>query len=131
MSEDRGSDEPASSVIAAEVESEVAKGGPGLLTLLVEVELPEPRVKLRVDKRGGRRRVAPLGFRAETSAEKETREVVIAETRADLEELLGEPPKWLASAHTFIVKVEPSRVLELAGCDHVRSVRLSRRLSPG
>lgn len=131
MSEDLEAAGSTSPVIAAEVENEIARGGGELLTLLVEVELPEPRVKLRVDRRGGRRRMAPMGFHAESSTESEDRRRVVDETRAHLEAVVGEPPKWLASAHTFIVRAEPSRVLELAACDHVRAVRLSRELAPG
>jgi hypothetical protein len=94
------------------------------ITALVELDLPEPQVKLA-------QRMTPSGLRpvpgaVESRADAESKRT-IEEAASLLTKILGVKPNWLEAAHTFIVTATPQQLKQVVNLPMVRQVRPSRK----
>ena len=100
--------------------------------VLIELDLPEPKVELGSRSTGERGptsetgRIRPFRIVPETEGEQQEKVRRTAHVRDFLTGLLGEPPTWLPAAHTFIAKVTPSQLRQVILGPHVLAVHPNR-----
>ena len=95
-------------------------------SLLVELDIPRPRVRVerdlsRVGLPGSAVGVVPLDKHAQAEARKR-----IDEARELISEVTGEQPPWLDSAGAFVVEADSDQLARLADSPLVRRIYLNR-----
>jgi hypothetical protein len=103
-----------------------AKRGPGTLSVIVQLELPRPRVEMGRSERGGVGALRPRRVETESESEQRSLEDLIARARAFLEQLLGKSPVWLGAARAFGVEASGDQLRAIARSPLVRRIYLSR-----
>ena len=96
--------------------------------VIIELDLPEPKVEFHETQRGGIKSPAPIRVVPETSEEGEEIERRINEAKHFLDDILETPAKWLGAAHAFIADAKPSQIREIARFSLTKAIRPSRTL---
>lgn len=118
-----GADTLQAKVPDAALRASLAGGGSDLLTVIVEVAAPSPKVAVRADRHTGRVRLAPEPRnRGDAVAAKS------AKALGDLiAELTGERPPYLSAARAYVVEATGEQLRRLAASPLVRSIQPNRR----
>jgi hypothetical protein len=104
-----------------ELRSLAMSGSSEQCTVLVELDLPLPFINPERIDLGQHGSKGPVRF-LQPQSDPEDLEQRVDETREALAELIGQPPKWLNSAQTFVVRAAGSQLLSIADLPHVRAV---------
>lgn len=95
------------------------------ISVLVEPDLPRPRVKMRSEQRYG-------GISRRPQSVEETEdgniEKVVHDVGGVLEKVADEPPRWNELSRVFVVDTTTDRVETIARSPHVRRISLNRHL---
>lgn len=102
------------------------RGGAGTLSVIVQLELPRPRVEIERLERGGVGAFRPRVVETESESGQSSLEDSIAQARAFLEQLLDKSPVWLSAASAFGVEASGDQLETIARSPLVRRVYLSR-----
>jgi hypothetical protein len=102
-----------------------------LVDVVIELDLPQWQLIVKRVDRGGVSVRIPASVEFETSSEEEEVERRVAEARAFLEDVLGEPPLWNSSAGSFVASVTPKQLRTVASNPTIKAIWPSRmRWSP-
>ena len=93
--------------------------------VIVQLELPRPRVEMERSELGGIG-VRPERIEPETENERRNADERIAQAKTFLEQLLGRPPVWLGAANAFGVEASGDQLRAIARSPLVRRIYLSR-----
>jgi hypothetical protein len=96
------------------------------VSVLIEVDVPAPRVGFREEPGSGRR--VPAEVLAPTPEEQEAIDATTAAAGRFLEEVLGGPPVWLEAANAFVAATTGSQLQEIARSRLVKAIHPNRRL---
>jgi hypothetical protein len=111
--------------IADEELRRLARTGNGSATVLVELELPEARVRLEGGPSAEGRAWRPVGVEEPSEDEQRAIETVGRQARALLEDLADAPPVELAGGGSYAVRVSGAALDELARSPLVRRIHRS------
>jgi hypothetical protein len=114
----------------ADLRARIERGEGDPVSVILEVDLPPQQLK--VQSREDRLRGQPSIWRGvveESPARRNENAERVARVRADLEEVLGTAPRWLAAARAFTFKGTPAQLRKIAAFDFIRAVRPNRKLS--
>ncbi|MDQ4049659.1 MAG: hypothetical protein M3131_09825 [Actinomycetota bacterium] len=100
--------------------------GPQTASVIVELDLPRPRVEMERSEAGGIGASRPRRIETESAGEERRCEAVITQARSFLEQLLGTPPVWLSAARAFGVEASGDQLRVMTRSPLVRRVYLSR-----
>ncbi|MDZ7291443.1 MAG: hypothetical protein ONB44_07625 [candidate division KSB1 bacterium] len=97
-------------------------------TVLIELNLPVPRVDFARTKNRGMITYSPKRIESETTAQREKTTQKIDAATAFLEDVLGETPRWLKSARAFVANVNSEQLREIARSPLTKAIHPNRRL---
>ena len=92
---------------------------PDATTVIVEVEVPPPRMKMQPGRGLGRQ---VLAFEPESDEERAHADEAVSSVRTLLEEVASEPPVWLAASSAFVATLLPRDLVSLAASPFVRAI---------
>ena len=95
-------------------------------SVIVQLELPRPRVEMERSERGGIGAFRPRRVELEAEDEQRRLEQLIAPAGAFLEQLVGSTPVWLAAARAFGIEASGDQLRTIARSPLVRTIYLSR-----
>jgi len=95
-------------------------------SVIIELDLPEPKVEFEKVKRRGLETVAPVRVAPETTKERAGMERKVGEARDFLNGILESPAKWLSAAHIFIADATPSQLRRIAEFPLTRAIHPNR-----
>jgi len=101
------------------------------VSVIIQLDLPQRRVEVgQVPGRATTSHVL-LGILPQSAVEQETAEQRISEARGFLEELLGTPPRWLRSSHSFVASVTPDQLRSIARLNVTKTIWPNRQHTTG
>jgi hypothetical protein len=98
------------------------------VTVLIELELPEPEIKTREIVRDGVSMHIPVEVVRPTGEQQRGRERLITQGRKLLSGRVISPPNWLESAGAFVATATPQRLVEIAASPVVKAIWPNREL---
>jgi hypothetical protein len=97
------------------------------VSVLIELDLPEPQVRPEVKKfSGGPARWRPAEVLPEAPEDRAEAERRAREAGDFLEEVLGEQPLWLPAAHVYAAQATPGQLRRIAQAPYVRAIHPNR-----
>lgn len=107
----------------------VATGEAEPISIIVELDLPSPRVEMGSDRRSGG---VDRGAQRVVATEEDRRksEQIVEEVGGFLEKVAGQPPVWLSASRAFVVDVTTDRLETIARSPHVRRISRNKRRWP-
>jgi len=97
-----------------------------LESVIIELDLPEPKVEFEKVKRRGVETVAPVRVAPGTKTEREGMERKVGEARDFLNGILESPARWLSAAQIFIADATPSQLRRIAEFPLTRAIHPNR-----
>ncbi len=107
----------------------VMEGSNEQISVLIQPDLPQRRVKVAQFYRRGVSVNLPTSIESPSSMEQKYAEKQINKVSTFLTKLLGTSPHWLESARSFVVSVTPQQLGEIARYPIIKAVWLNRKLS--
>ena len=99
-------------------------------SVLVELALPQPRIRVQKRRRRGDQPNQFLGFEPQDLTTQAESAAKIEQARELLTEVVGNRPTWLAAAKVFVVEVNGDQLKRLVDSALIRRVYPNRQLKP-
>jgi hypothetical protein len=111
-----------------ELRRSAIEGSEQAVDVIVELDLPPRQVELKWYDRGNTRVRLPSSVAEEGPAERDLVEDRVAATRNFLTQVLGQKPRFLATARAFIVRATGAQLREIAASGLIKTVHPNRQL---
>lgn len=92
------------------------------ISILIELDLPKRHAKLAPSRTRNSSQRTLVSIRPLSQEQQSEANIRIEQTKDFLERTLGVPPRWLPSSRSFVVKVTPRQLQEIATLDAVKAI---------
>lgn len=98
------------------------------VSVLIQPDIPSAVIKFKRTQENDENSLSPSHIRLPNSREQEHTTKQIEEISTFLQQILGHPPRWIRSAHSFVVSATPAQLRDIVSSPMVKSIWLNSRI---